>query len=307
MKKLTSYLLSIFCLFTMVTLFACGENYELSLQQNYIEMSIGDDFDISSILSLKNIDKSDVEYSVFDQNVVTLENSTITAVGAGTTFVEVSYENYVDNLEVKVTGNPLTLENVSGLSYDKSSKSITWNHSLISQNGNVTVANSYTVKITNSLGDKEEQVVYTNSLAFESVGEYQISVKANDKITDGHVNYYGSQYCEPITVQILSAPKDISFDDESGVLSWNSDDQTASYKVVVNGLVSEVTSTTSLKLDLSQLSTIAQTVYDIVVVSTKQSEPDTIMVEGESEKVTFTRLYAPTFGKIHKVGTSTMN
>lgn len=294
MKKLTSYLLSIFCLFTMVTLFACGENYELSLQQNYIEMSIGDDFDISSILSLKNIDYSDVEYSVFDQNVVTLENSTITAVGAGTTFVEVSYENYVDNLEVKVTGNPLTLENVSGLSYDKSSKSIIWNHSLISQNGVVTVASSYTVKITDSLGAMKEQVVYTNSLPFSSVGEYQISVKANDKITDGHVNYYGSQYCEPITVQILSAPKDISFDDESGVLSWTSDDQTASYKVIVNGLVSEVTTTNSLKLSLSQLSDRKQTVYDIVVVSTKQSETDAIMVEGESEHVTFTRLYAPT-------------
>ena len=97
MKKITSYILSIFCVFAMVSFFACGEKSNLSLSQNYVEMSIGDEFDISSILSLENIDAKDVSFTSLDQNVVTVENGVLTAVGAGTTFVEVSFEKLVDN------------------------------------------------------------------------------------------------------------------------------------------------------------------------------------------------------------------
>ena len=36
MKKITSYILSIFCIFTMVAFFACGEEHNLKLEQNYV-------------------------------------------------------------------------------------------------------------------------------------------------------------------------------------------------------------------------------------------------------------------------------
>ena len=168
MKKITSYILSIFCIFTMVAFFACGEEHNLKLEQNYIEMSIGDDFDISSILTLENINQEEVSFRAFDQNVVTVEEGEITAVGAGTTFVEISWENLVDNLEVKVLGEPLTLPLVSGLNYDTQSGQVVWNNVLVNQGGQTTIANSYTVQITDKQGQATEEIVYINSFAFNS-------------------------------------------------------------------------------------------------------------------------------------------
>ncbi len=294
MKKITSYILSIFCVFTMVAFFACGEEHNLKLEQNYIEMSIGDDFDISSILTLENINQEEVSFRAFDQNVVTVEDGEITAVGAGTTFVEISWENLVDNLEVKVLGEPLTLPLVSGLDYDTQSGQVVWNNVLVNQGGQTTIANSYTVQITDKQGQATEEIVYTNSFAFNRVGEFSISVKANDNIQNGNVVYYGSEYCQPIKVNILSAPFDITYDDETNTLSWDADESITNFKVIVNGLSSGIISINSYVVDLTSTSDDSQTIYNIQVLSTlSTSEEDVILVEGQSEVSTFTRLYSP--------------
>ena len=294
MKKITSYILSIFCIFTMVAFFACGEEHNLKLEQNYIEMSIGDDFDISSILTLENINQEEVSFRAFDQNVVTVEDGEITAVGAGTTFVEISWENLVDNLEVKVLGEPLTLPLVSGLDYDTQSGQVVWNNVLVNQGGQTTIANSYTVQITDKQGQATEEIVYTNSFAFNRVGEFSISVKANDNIQNGNVVYYGSEYCQPIKVNILSAPFNITYDDETNTLSWDADESITNFKVIVNGLSSGIISTNSYVVDLTSTSDDSQTLYNIQVLSTlSTSEEDVILVEGQSEVSTFTRLYSP--------------
>ncbi len=294
MKKITSYILSIFCVFAMVSFFACGEKSNLSLSQNYVEMSIGDEFDISSILSLENIDAEDVSFTSLDQNVVTVENGVLTAVGAGTTFVEVSFEKLVDNLEVKVLGEPLKLNKVTGLMYDKNASKIVWNDVLVNQNGQVTKANAYTIKIRDSQNAVKEQIVYTNSFEFKEVGNYFVSVKANDNIQNGDVIYYGSDYCDEINLEILSAPKDITYNDETNTLSWASDETVSSFKVVVNGLYSDIVSTNSYSLDLAPKSIAAQTVYSVQVISTQSDVENKILVEGKSEVKTYTRLYAPT-------------
>ena len=294
MKKITSYILSIFCVFAMVSFFACGEKSNLSLNQNYVEMSIGDEFDISSILSLENIDAEDVSFTSLDQNVVTVENGVLTAVGAGTTFVEVSFEKLVDNLEVKVLGESLKLNKVTGLMYDKNASKIVWNDVLVNQNGQVTKANAYTIKIRDSQNAVKEQIVYTNSFEFKEVGNYFVSVKANDNIQNGDVIYYGSDYCDEINIEILSAPKNITYNDETNTLSWASDETVSSFKVVVNGLYSDIVSINSYSLDLAPKSNAAQTVYSVQVISTQSDVENKILVEGKSEVKTYTRLYAPT-------------
>ena len=278
----------------MVSFFACGENYNLKLEQNYIEMSIGDDFDISSILTLENIEQGEVSYKSLDQDVVTVENGEITAVGAGTTFVEVSWKDLVDNLEVKVLGEPLKLNTVNGLTYNTQSRQVVWNKVLLSQSGQTTSANSYTVKISDTQGQTTEEVVYSNSFDFNQVGEFEISVKANDNIQNGSVIYYGSDYCTPIKVKILSAPYEITYDDESNTLSWSADENITNFKVIVNGLMSEVISTKSYVVDLISAQEDAQTIYNIQVLSTSTADENVILAEGVSESVTFTRLYSPT-------------
>lgn len=293
MKKFTHYILSIFCILTAVTFFACNEPKSLKFENNYIEMSIGDDFDISSILQVENIDRQDVSYTVYDSSIISLEGTTITALSAGKTFVEASFENNVANLEVNVIGESIQAPTVNGLTYNTNSKTVVWDNALIKTQNSLLIANSYTVKIDDG-ESSEEFVTYTNSYAFNTNGEYSISVKVNDFISNGHIVYKGSAYCSPIEVEILPSPTSVVFDDLTSTLSWSYDNTDAQFKVIVNGLESEIISQTSYKLDLTGQNINSQTIYDVSVVSTKQNSDDKILVEGSSGVKTYTRLYAPT-------------
>lgn len=294
MKKFLPYILSLFCIFSLVYFSACEKNCNLQFKENYIEMSIGDEIDIGDYLKLENIELSKVSLRSLDNSVVSISNGKATAVKAGSTFVEASFESKIANLEVNVVGDSLASDVPTGLMFDSQSGFLTWNSVLIKFDNQVKPVNSYTVNITSGNEVTEKIVVGDNKIALTESGTFVVKVKCNDFVVNGKIIYKGSLFSESLTLKKLIAPNNLVYDDQTKVLSWDADSSVTKFRVKVNDVLSEVVTEKQIQLDLTTKDISKQETFVISVISVDANkEENEILIESESEAKTLKRLYAP--------------
>ena len=294
MKKFGIYFLSLICALGMLVFSACSEKeYSIKFAQSYIELSIGENVDLQQIAVLENVDFYDLTLSSLDSSVVVIENSKVIAISSGSTFVQATYKNATSNVEVKVMGNSITSEVPTGLTYDAQSGYIKWNPVIVKLDNRIIQANSYTVSIKQGETVTEEKVIGDTKFELAQAGDLEIKVKCNDYISSDKVVYKGSAYSEALVVKKLSAPYDLQYNDQTNTLTWKADGVN-SFRVKVNGVIGDVINEKQAVIDLTSSSTTIQQKYEVSVLSVDNSAQNQIVVVSESEKKTYTRLFAPT-------------
>lgn len=305
MKKISVFILSVFCALSAVFLSACNEQtYSLSFSQDYIEMKIGEEFNVSSKVIVEQIDKKELTYKSLDSNIVVVLNGVATAMAEGTTFVKASYKNSSTNIEVKVIGENISASTPQGLTYDSQNGYITWNKVLIKLSTGIKAVNSYTLEIIKGETTEYKQVVGDNKLYIPNSGEYTVKVRADSLVSNGQIIYEGSDYSAGLKINKLASATNLKYNDETNTLSWDCDSTVSQFQVKINGVLSKITTEKSMVVSLIKVDATKQENFDVSVVSvsgTETSTEDVVMVNGESETKTYKRLFAPTLKIVNGV------
>ena len=292
MKKFGICFLSLMLIFGAFFISACSKEYSIDFDKQYIELSIGDNVELKDITQLKNLKFEDLALSTLDSSVAVVENSKIIAVSSGSTFVKATYENASNHIEIKVLGNAISTEVPTGLAYDAQSGYIKWNPVIVRVDNKIIQANSYTLSIKQGDVVTEEKVIGENQFKLTKTGNLEIKVKCNEYKTSNKVIYRGSNYSEALVVKKLNAPYGLEYDDSTNVLTWNAEG-VSSFRVKVNGVVGDVVNAKRAVIDLTSSKLDEQQTFEVSVISIDDSIQDKIVVETESEKKVFTRLFAP--------------
>lgn len=295
MKKIIPYILSLFCIFSIGVLTACKQpEVSIGLVNKYLEVSIGDQIDLNAKLKLENITAEEITLTSLDDSIISISNGIATAVKEGTTFIEASYLEKTAHMEVKVVGNPTTSDVPRGLTYNAENGYISWNTVILKIDNQVVQVNSYTVYIKQGNNVTERVVVGDTKLELTEVGTFEIKVKCDEYKTNNKVIYHGSDYSEPITLTKLAKPYNLQYNDETNTLSWEADDSVSKFKVNINGVLSEEITEKQIQLDFSNKEVYKQDSFTVSVISVDSNNvEDEILVENESDKKVWTRLYAP--------------
>ncbi len=303
MKKLIPYILVVFCFLSVGILSACEDNTSIKFTESYIELSVGDEFDVKSKLELANISVDDVTIKSLDSSVVAIVDEKAVAVKEGTTFVKASTNNKEANLEVKVNKQPVATDTPSGLNYNTETGNIVWNPVLVNVDNEVIEVNSYLVSITTSNGEVVKEVIGDNKLKIDESGILEIKVKCKEYVSNGKTIYEGSDYSQPIVLRKLEKPINLKYDDNAKLLTWQCDDSVTQFRVKVNGVISEIIEGNEYSLDLTTTNISKQEKFDVSVISVNSSsaEDGEIIVESESEVSSYTRLYAPQISVVNGV------
>lgn len=289
MRKLYAGILTIICALSLGIFSACNSDVKISVKQEYIEAFIGDTFDLNSYFET---DKDvALTYSSFDRNVAEVSTGgQVVAVGEGVTFVQASFENTKATIELKVKGEPKSATVPANVNFDKENESLIWNAQYITVDGQTSVVNSYTI-LAESQGVTREFVV-TNKTSFSDflVGTYTYKVKANGLSNSGITVYNSSEYSQPITVTKHPSAINLKYSKQSKILSWEYSREDAQFRVIVNGIASELITSKQFNLSLLDESATQNTQYNISVMATSEGEN---ICPSYSESLSITRLVAP--------------
>ena len=295
MKKIFPYILTLFCIFSIAFMGACNNNeVSIKFETDFIELNVGDEYDLNEKIVVKNVNKSDVKLKSLDSSVVSVIEGKAVAVGFGTTFVQAFYKDKIANLEIKVNSEAVECEAPLGLMYDEQNGYITWNHVLVKIGDEIQQVNSYTVEITSQNQISEELVIGDNKYFLEDSGEYSIRVKCNSFSSNQTTIYKGSNYSDSIELTKLEKPYNLTYNDETKTLSWQADDDIATFVVSINGVLSNPTSQKQMVVDLASKNINTQERYEVCVISNSSKSNKTgIVAKSASETKIWTRLYAP--------------
>ncbi len=301
MKKIFPYIFGILSIFCFGIIAGCGEKpqYNLSFEKSYIEMSIGDTLDLSTSVKIDNAEVKDIKFATLDAGVVSISGQTITAVNYGTTMVTAEYDTSYSYMEVKVFAKPMQSDTPNGIVYNEQTNSISWNKVMVKIEDSIQEITSYTLLVShNNEQAKEISVKNSNSYVLEEGGLYDIKVKCDAIKINGQEIYSGSNYSESYVVRKLSSPKNISYNDETEILSWDCDEDVSEFKVVVNGVSYPKTTEKQFAIDLYNPNEMNVQEYKVQVnaVSYKNTNENVVVNKvavGRSAEVVWKRLYAP--------------
>lgn len=226
-KSLKSLILSCFFFLAFFT-FGCNDakvsvnNIKINLESQTQVVLLVDEFynigDVVEVLPNYATDKSFTVYTM-DENVVRVVGKQIKAVGVGETFVRVvsnSNDNIEDIVSVKVFDTQEQLEAPTGLRYNESDQSFTFNP--------VDYAVSYSIHIN----DREFNIGNINTFNLESyVGEKfnnVLTVKVKANAATYSQAYTDSEYCqEPVKIYQASKVEDLKIENGKLLFSTKSD------------------------------------------------------------------------------------
>ena len=282
MKKFKFIFTFLFCIMAIGTFYGCGQKVELSFNQQIIEMVKGEVLDVEDFLQITNGYIDNVTFSSTDENVaIVTPDFKFGAVGAGQAVIKATVGEESVNVTIKVYSEVISLDSPQALRYDSTQNAIVWNAVYGKLDGEIFVANSYTVWCQKA---GEEPEIFDNILSpkfeIEDEGEYLVKVKTNARSE----YILGSDYCEAIVVTKLSAPTNLVFDEATSTLAWEGNAE--NYEVNVNGVRTKANGK-SIKLDLTDAGE-----YNISVIALDQNISNCI--EAESETLRLTRLASPT-------------
>lgn len=301
MKKIFPYIFGILSIFCFGIIAGCNESpkYNLSFEKSYIEMSIGDTLDLSTVVKIDNANKSDIKFTTHDASVVALSGQTITAVNSGVTIIDANYDTAFSYMEVKVFAKPMQSDTPNGIVYNEQTNSISWNKVIVKIGDSIQEINSYTLLVShNNEQAKEISIKNSNSYVLSERGLYDIKVKCDGITVNGQELYSGSNYSESYVVRKLSNPTNVTYNDETEILSWECGDDVGEFEVVVNGVTYPKVSQKQFAIDLYDPKDSKVQEYKVQVNAVSynnSSESKTInkVAVGKSDVVVWKRLYAP--------------
>lgn len=261
---------------------ACGQNPgKVVFKQSTLSMSLNQEISLDTLVELSGCSFDDVTFISSDPNVVYIKGGgRLVSRSEGVSII--TAKGYADAiLEVSVSGLDLKFETPSNISYDETKNAITWDAVYA---GNYAVT-TYQVKITKDNGAEEIKQVNTNSLEVLDAGNYKVSVSCKAR---EDVGIKESDYSSIYEFSKLSAPTNLEYNDQTGKLTWQSPDNNASFRVLVNGVASEIITTKEYSLNLKEPKK-----YDISVMVCASAGQDNVFGATSVDSLSLTRLSAP--------------
>lgn len=243
--------------------------------QENLTMAIEQELDLKQFLNLEGVNFTTLEFETSNSSIVHITPRKTLYSGALEGTAIITIKGYSGSLEIQVEGSLKQFEAPKNLIYDPTTNIVSWDVAILED----TVANNYVLNIIKD-GQESNIPLLTNNYKITDAGNYEIKVKTGAKPTISQ-----SEYSLPISFTKLAAPKNITFNDNSKILSWDSVTGATGYKVSINGVLLDEIQENNLQILLED-----EKSYDIYVKSLS-NESNTF---GDvSQTIKFTRLKAP--------------
>ena len=282
-KKIKILFSLIIFMFTAGLFCACGGvNGSVKFKQSTLEMYLNQEVDLSKLVELDGCGLSDITFVSSNPDIVYVRaNGKLVSRSEGVSVI--SAKGYDDAiLEITVNGTNLQFGTPTNLSYDETKNAVVWDPVYAGE----AVATTYNVKITKDGGNEFVTQINTNSYQVLDAGTYSIKVSCAER-TD--VGILASEESELYTFSKLNAPRDLVYNDSTGILTWNADESITSFRVMVNGVSSEVISTKQYSLNLKEPKK-----YEISVMACANDNDANVFGATSIDSLSLTRLKAPT-------------
>ncbi len=231
--KIKKALIVLLCVLSMGLFYGCVNNARISFENTDIEMIVGQEIELSSILKIENCSLEDLTFSTSNNQIVFISpTNKLIARGSGAAIIEAKVSSKTTYLNVKVTPQKEKFQKVTGLEFDYEHMCIKWNPAFVYDNQNVVFASSYEVKIING-ENTSSQTIIDNQLKLTEPGNYRVSVKAKNS------SYLESDFSDEISFEILDRVQNLVYNDETGVLSWD-EIEDCDYTVEVDGILTNL-------------------------------------------------------------------
>ncbi|MDD4686210.1 MAG: hypothetical protein PHI76_02900 [Clostridia bacterium] len=234
MKKIKSLLVLVICLLISAFTYGCGEQgINADFKDNVIQIVVGESYDPYDYLDYEENIKDHITFTSGNNNFfyITSDNQ-IVASKAGTSILYAYYNTTeIGFCFVEVVDAPIQFNIPVNLLFNTENNKITWSKVIAQVDENLITASSYILEITFNDNTIEHLVIGNSYGPLTETGFYKIRVK-----TDGGENYLASDYTSIYSFYLMQAPTNLSYNDETSILSWtatNNPEETR-YKVYVN-------------------------------------------------------------------------
>lgn len=242
--KFKKFLIILLCFFSMGLFYGCVNDAQISFEKSEIEMNVGQELELSTILKTKNVSLKDLKFSTSNSQIAFISpNNILIARESGVAIIEAKISSKVTYLSVKVTPKKEKFQKVAGLNFDYENMNVKWDQAFVFSNEKVVFASSYDVQIVKD-GSSSIQSTNNNFLQISQPGKYHVSVKAK------HASFLDSEFSEEISFEVLNKIQNLVYDDQTSILSWDSVDN-CEYVVEINN-TSTSFETNSCQLDLQK-------------------------------------------------------
>lgn len=158
--KIKKALIVLLCVLSMGLFYGCVNNARISFENTDIEMIVGQEIELSSILKIENCSLEDLTFSTSNNQIVFISpTNKLIARGSGAAIIEAKVSSKTTYLNVKVTPQKEKFQKVTGLEFDYEHMCIKWNPAFVYDNQNVVFASSYEVKIINGENTSSQTII----------------------------------------------------------------------------------------------------------------------------------------------------
>jgi len=289
MKKIKSLFILITCLLISIFTYGCiNQEINADFKDNAIQIVVGESYDPYIYLDYDENIKSNITFASGNNNLfyITSDNQ-IVASSAGTTFLYAYYNNtQIGFCAVEVLERPIQFNTPVNLLFNPENNKITWSKVIAQSGENLIMASSYTLEITFNGNTIEHSIIGNSYGPLTETGYYEVRVKTNG----GGGNYLPSQYTSVYSFYLMQAPTNLTFNEETSVLSWTAENnpEETKYKVYVNDV--NIAGTNGIQANEIVLNLQNEGNYSIYV--------EALPLEGQrfsaiSEAISIIKLHAP--------------
>ena len=272
------YLTMLTLVFGAFLLSACGGKGTLTFNQAELVMGTGEELELKDLVTLKDTKIENITFESSDSNIVVISPRQTIIAGNTEGSAIITAKGFSGCIEITVQGAKEKFSAPTNIHYNSESGRIEWDNVY---SGNV-VANNFRVTLTK--GDEQPQsfVVNKNYYELNDYGKFKVSVaclsRSGIKESDESGEY---------TFTKLSAPTNVQYNANTKTLSWQGGEDTASYYIKKDGVLSEKVIYTNYNLDLTD-----EKVYKISIVSASLENGGNVF-GSESDELELTRLTKP--------------
>lgn len=224
-----------FLLLVSGIMFACTEkeentNYSIEFKQQSVVMQIGDQLNISEILTITGANFSDVNFRSSNNSVAFVNSQNkLVAVASGSASIEAKIKQKTTYLSVDVEEQLQPFEVVKNFNWNNNTNTLSWEEPYIRVSSKTIKANSYELEIKKDDEQPQTITLLTNTYKFDQPGNYSVKVKASA------LGFAPSEYSLPFIFKVVKQPTNLVFDANTNKLSWDAVEN-ATYIVWVNDL-----------------------------------------------------------------------
>lgn len=235
MKKIKRLLLVIICLFSVGVFWGCNKNAEISFTQKIIEMTVGDEKDVSEVLKLENATLSKVKFHSSNNQIVFVSaQKKIVARTAGKAMIEADILGKKAYMSVNVSKAKKQFPIASGLAYNVEESLLKWNNAFFEIDHDKIFAEKYILEITINNQKPIEKTVDENSFPITEAGKYSVRIKSI------HTDYLDSDFTQAFKFEILTSPTNLSYSIENEKLIWD-EIEGCTYNLQINDISTDLT------------------------------------------------------------------